>query len=64
MKSMLWIGVDVSKDSFHAAYRQGTGFCEAEFLQNEAAMQAFGNGSLRVAMCRSFWSRPAPTGSR
>jgi transposase len=41
MKSMLWIGVDVSKDSFHAAYRQGTGFCEAEFLQNEAAMQAF-----------------------
>ena len=41
MKSILWIGVDVSKDSFHAAYRQVTGFCEAEFSQDEAAMQSF-----------------------
>ena len=41
MKSMLWIGVDVSKDSFHAAYRLGTEFCEAEFGQDETGMQAF-----------------------
>ena len=41
MKSTLWIGVDVSKDSFHAAYRRGEGFCQAEFSQDEAGMQAF-----------------------
>jgi transposase len=41
MKSISWIGVDVSKDSFHAAGRQGTGFCETEFGQDDAGMQAF-----------------------
>lgn len=41
MQSTLWIGVDVSKDSFHAAYRRGEGFCQAEFSQDEAGMQAF-----------------------
>jgi transposase len=41
MKSILWIGVDISKDFFHAAYRQGDGFTQAEFSQNQAGMQAF-----------------------
>lgn len=41
MKSIVWIGVDVSKDSFHAAYRQGAGFCQGEFSQDEAGMRAF-----------------------
>jgi len=41
MKSILWIGVDISKDFFHAACRQGDGFAQAEFSQNKAGMQAF-----------------------
>ena len=41
MKSILWIGVDVSKDSFHAAYRQHRGFSQREFDMDEQGMQAF-----------------------
>jgi transposase len=41
MKSILWIGVDISKDFFHAAYRQGDGFAQAKFSQDQAGMQAF-----------------------
>lgn len=41
MKSILWIGVDISKDFFHAAYPQGDGLAQAEFSQDQAGMQDF-----------------------
>ena len=42
MKSTLWIGVDVSKDSFHAAYRRGEGFCP---LLSKLAIREVGSTS-------------------
>ncbi len=39
MKSILWIGVDVSKDSFHAAYRQHRGFSQREFDMDGATIR-------------------------
>lgn len=41
MESTVWIGVDISKDFFHAAYRQGDGYCQAEFRQEESSMKDF-----------------------
>jgi transposase len=41
MESTVWIGIDISKDFFHAAYRQGEGYCQAEFKQKETSMKDF-----------------------